>query len=83
MYVIICNVCNVICRIFLFGNSCPIKMSELKPLPAYLALLPPLAYRCTLGGIDSTECDLTDGLVELSWMSTSVTAQFNGSFAKV
>jgi hypothetical protein len=59
-----------------FGNSCPIKMSELKHLPAHLALLPPLACRCTLDGIDSTENDLTEAFVELFWMSTSVTAQF-------
>jgi len=59
-----------------FGNSCPMKMSELKHLPSHLAVLPPLACRCTLDGIDSTENDVTDAFIELFWISTPVTVQF-------
>ena len=59
-----------------FGNSCPMKMSELKHMPAHLAVHPPLASRCTLDGIDLTESDVTEQFVELFWLSTSVTAQF-------
>ena len=59
-----------------FGNSCPMKMSELKHMPAHLAVHPPLASRCTLDGIDSTESDLMEEFVELFWLSISVTAQF-------
>ena len=59
-----------------FGNSCAMKMSELKHLPSHLAVLPPLACRCTLDGIDSTENDVTDAFIELFWISTPVTVQF-------
>ena len=59
-----------------FGNSCAMNMSELKHLPAHLAVHPPLASRCTLDGINSTESDVTEEFVELFWLSTSVTAQF-------
>ena len=59
-----------------FGNSWPMKMSELKHMPAHLAVHPPLASRCTLDGIDSIESDVTEEFVELFWRSTSVTAQF-------
>ena len=59
-----------------FGNSGPMKMSELKHMPAHLAVHPPLASRCTLDGIDSIESDVTEEFVELFWRSTSVTAQF-------
>ena len=59
-----------------FGNSWPMMMSELKHMPAHLAVHPPLASRCTLDGIDSIESDVTEEFVELFWRCTSVTAQF-------
>jgi hypothetical protein len=60
-----------------YGESGPVKMSELKHLPTRFAVLPPLAFRCTLDGINSTENDVhVDAFAELFWNSYPVTAQF-------
>ena len=70
------DVCTI--RFVDLGNTRSVKTSELKSLPAHLALHPPLAYHCTLDGIDSITNDLTYEFNELFWISTPVTAQFKG-----